>query len=195
MRGVGYMKFGFDIDDTLINLREHAFHIYNKKLKMNLDLAVFQNIKRVEIHEPFGMSEQEGSNMWNHSLDEIYYTDCPPFPYAITMIQKLHQAGHEIYYITSRPSQHREGTIHWMKDRGFTIEDEKFYCGMKDNEKVDIIKNLDLDYYADDKPTVLETLSDLPITLLLKDQPYNQEVQNLQRIYNWSDFYDEYITK
>ncbi len=26
------MKFGFDIDDTLINLREHAFHIYNKKL-------------------------------------------------------------------------------------------------------------------------------------------------------------------
>ena len=24
------MKFGFDIDDTLIQLREHAFHIYNQ---------------------------------------------------------------------------------------------------------------------------------------------------------------------
>ncbi len=26
------MRFGFDIDDTLINLREHAFQLYNKKL-------------------------------------------------------------------------------------------------------------------------------------------------------------------
>jgi hypothetical protein len=26
------MRFGFDMDDNLINLREHTFHIYNKKI-------------------------------------------------------------------------------------------------------------------------------------------------------------------
>lgn len=53
------MRFGFDIDDTLINLREHAFHIYNKKLSQKLDSSVFQSIKRVEIHEPFGLTDEE----------------------------------------------------------------------------------------------------------------------------------------
>ena len=35
------MKFGFDIDDTFINLREHAFHIYNKKLNKLFLLMFF----------------------------------------------------------------------------------------------------------------------------------------------------------
>ena len=35
------MRFGFDIDDTLINLREHAFNIYNKKLNQNVPIDIF----------------------------------------------------------------------------------------------------------------------------------------------------------
>lgn len=190
-----FMKFGFDIDDTLINLREHAFHIYNQKLNKNLDLSVFRNIKRVEIHEPFGLSEQEGNQMWKDTLEEIYYTDCPPFPHAIETVRKLYDNGHKIYYITSRPKEHEEGTKKWMKERGFPILDEHFYCGMRDNEKVHIIKQLELDFYADDKPTVLETLYQESTTLLLKDQPYNQDIKNLIRVYDWSDFYNEYIIK
>ena len=33
------MKLGFDIDDTLINLREHAFHIYKRRLKKEVDIS------------------------------------------------------------------------------------------------------------------------------------------------------------
>ena len=77
------MKFGFDIDDTLINLREYAFNLYNKKLEKNVGLDVFQELKRVEIHEAFGLTDEQGSDMWNSSLEEIYYTSCPPFPDAI----------------------------------------------------------------------------------------------------------------
>ena len=40
------MKFGFDVDDTLINLREHAFHLYNKKLKKNIPIETFRELKR-----------------------------------------------------------------------------------------------------------------------------------------------------
>ena len=35
------MKFGFDIDDTLIDLRRHAFHIYNKKLIATFIIVAF----------------------------------------------------------------------------------------------------------------------------------------------------------
>ncbi|MEH7306554.1 hypothetical protein V7137_15800, partial [Neobacillus drentensis] len=77
------MRFGFDIDDTLINLREHAFNIYNRRLNQSIPIEIFHNLKRVEIHEPFGLTEEQGKKMWNNSLEEIYYTSCPAFPSAV----------------------------------------------------------------------------------------------------------------
>ncbi|RKQ27865.1 5' nucleotidase, NT5C type [Oceanobacillus halophilus] len=182
------MRFGFDIDDTLINLREHAFHVYNKKLNTNLDLTVFNNINRVEIHEPFGLSDEEGNEMWKNTLEEIYFTDCPPFPGAVKAIQKLHNDGHDIYYITARPKEHGEATRDWVKNQGFPVENDQFFYGMKDDEKVHIIQDLKLDYYVDDKPAILDTLKNEKTKLLMKDQPYNQHVKGFTRMIDWNDF-------
>ncbi|WP_085993589.1 5' nucleotidase, NT5C type [Oceanobacillus senegalensis] len=183
------MKIGFDIDDTLINLREHAFHIYNKKLNKNLDLSIFRNIKRVEIHEPFGLNDEEGNKMWKSSLEEIYYSDCPPFNGAVETLNKLDKEGHEIFYITARPKEHGKRSMDWLKKQGFPVQEERFYYGMQDDEKVHIIQDLDLDYYIDDKPAILETLKNGRTTLLIKDQPYNKDKCDITRIMDWNDFY------
>ncbi|RLL41296.1 hypothetical protein D8M04_17380 [Oceanobacillus piezotolerans] len=182
------MRFGFDIDDTLINLREHAFHIYNKKLNKQVSLEQFKLIDRVEIHEPFGLTDKEGNDMWNRSLEEIYFTNCPPYPDAVETLQELAKADHEIYYITARPKEHGERTKKWMKNLGFPIDDARFYYGMKDNEKIHTIKTLHLDFYIDDKPAVLQTLEQEPITLFMMDQPYNQSITHHHRLTNWKDF-------
>ncbi|SET03035.1 hypothetical protein SAMN05216389_104232 [Oceanobacillus limi] len=181
------MKFGFDIDDTLINLREHAFNLYKTKLGKELSHEDFLAIDRVEIHEPFGLSDDEGKEMWNRSLEEIYFTDCPAFPGAIETLNNLEKQGHEIFYITARPKEHGERTKQWMRDQGFPIHEDRFYYGMKDDEKIHIIKDLDLDYYVDDKPGVLETLLDTSVKLFIKDQSYNRKIE-IPRITNWLDF-------
>src|SRR5690625_1745074 len=180
------MKFGFDIDDTLINLREHAFHIYKNKLNKQVPLDIFRGLDRVEIHEPFGLTDAEGKDMWESSLEEIYYTNCPAFPGAVETLQKLDKDGHQIYYITARPHEHGERTKKWMKDRGFPIRGDRFYYGMKDEEKIHIIKELKLDYYVDDKPAVLETLADEQVHILVKDQSYNRDLK-ADRIIEWTD--------
>ncbi|MEQ6354923.1 hypothetical protein ABNX05_09885 [Lysinibacillus sp. M3] len=181
------MKFGFDIDDTLIDLRAHAFRLYNKKLSKNVALETFQALKRVEIHEPFGLTDAEGSAMWNNSLEEIYFTDCPSFGGALETLQALAQQGHDIYYITSRPKQYCEQTRAWMEAQGFPITEGHFFCGMQDIEKVAIIKELALDVYVDDKPAVLETLQDVKTKVILKNQSYNQHVE-LPRLKHWQVF-------
>ncbi|MEC5425496.1 HAD family acid phosphatase [Virgibacillus sp. C22-A2] len=181
------MKFGFDIDDTLINLREHAFSLYKQKLNKDLSLDVFHAIKKVEIHEPFGLTEDQGKEMWNSSLEEIYFTTCPPFTGAVETLQELYNQGHEIYYITARPKEHGERTKDWMKQQGFPIQDERFFYGMKDDEKINIIQQLKLDYYVDDKPAVLNTLTGEPVKLIVKDQSYNQDL-DMDRIVTWTDF-------
>lgn len=180
------MKFGFDIDDTLINLREHAFNIYNKNLKQNIPIDVFHKLNRVEIHEPFGLSEEQGKEMWNTSLEEIYYTSCPPFPNAVETLQQLDKQGHEIYYITARPKAHGERTKEWFKQQGFPVHDDRFYYGMQDDEKVQIIKKIKLDYYFDDKPEVLNTLINETSKVFVKDQSYNRHL-DIPRIVNWTE--------
>ncbi|GAQ16470.1 nucleotidase [Oceanobacillus picturae] len=182
------MKFGFDIDDTLINLRAHAFHIYNKKLGKQIPLEAFHALKQVEIHEPFGLNDKEGKAMWEQSLESIYYTDCPAFPGAVEVLNELKGKGHTIYYITARPMVHGERTKAWMKEKGFPVEDDAFFYGMNDHEKINIIQNLELDYYVDDKPAVLSTLQEEPTTLVIKDQSYNREFTQAIRLYEWKEF-------
>ncbi|HWJ76609.1 MAG TPA: HAD family acid phosphatase [Niallia sp.] len=180
------MRFGFDIDDTLINLREFAFHLYNKKLSKNIDLSVFKQLTTVEIHEPFGLTKEEGKNLWNTCRSEIYFSDCPSYPLAVEVLNELVQKGHEVYYITARNKEFSEQTEKWMKKAGFPVEKNHFFCGMKDHEKINIIKNLSLDYYFDDKPAVLNTLLETNITLYVRDQSYNRNWKG-KRLTNWSE--------
>ena len=178
------MRFGFDVDDTLINLREYAFHYYQEQLDKRVDIDIFHALNRVEIHEAFGLSDEEGKNMWNRSLDFLYFTDCPLYPGALELLKQLESAGHEIFYITSRPPEHMENTFSWLVDQGFPVERENFFCGMKDSEKAGIIKNLQLDYYFDDKPAVLDTLTNEPVRVVVKDQSYNRHL-DLPRVKSW----------
>lgn len=183
------MKFGFDIDDTLINLREHAFHIYNKKLNQNVSIDSFHALDKVEIHEPFGMTDEEGKEMWISSLEEIYFTSCPSFPNAVEALQRLEEEGHKIYYITARPREYGKRTMEWMIKNGFPVQEDRFFYGMKDEEKVHIIRKLQLDYYFDDKPAVIETLTDSGLKLFVKDQSYNRHL-TIPRITSWSELFD-----
>ncbi|MFJ7676541.1 5' nucleotidase, NT5C type [Peribacillus sp. NPDC046944] len=181
------MRFGFDIDDTLINLREYAFQLYNEKLNKNVELTKFKALKTLEIHELFEMSKEEGGKMWNSLAEEIYYSSCPAFEGAVEALQALENEGHEIFYITARKAEHGERTKQWMIENGFPVKDDHFYCGMKDHEKIETIKKLELDYYFDDKPAVLETLVGIQTKVYAIDNSYNREIESIPRLTNWSE--------
>lgn len=183
------MKIGFDIDDTLIDLRRHAFHLYNKKLNSTVEESVFEQIQTVEIHEAFGLTSEQGSQMWKDCMQEIYFTDCPSFEHANEVVNALAAEGHEIYYITSRSKAHCQQTRDWLKVQGFPVVDERFYCGMQDHEKIDIIQKLNLDIYVDDKPAVLNTLANSNTKVIVKDQSYNQQLSYC-RLKKWNEFHE-----
>lgn len=182
------MKFGFDIDDTLIDLRGYAFQLYQEKLGREVARELFDQLNRVEIHELFDLTDEEGSKMWNSSLAELYYAKCPVYPGALEILQQLDKEGHEIFYITARDAVHGEETKNWLKSQGFPVKDSQFYCGMKDHEKFEIIKKLELDYYFDDKPAVIDTLSSDSLNVIIRDQSYNRHVEGL-RLADWSEFH------
>lgn len=181
------MRFGFDVDDTLINLREYAFQLYNKKLNRNVGLDVFQSINTLEIHDAFGLDAKTGGELWNSLKDEIYFSDCQIFEEAVETLQELDREGHDVFYITSRMPEHCKRTKNWLVERGFPVREGHFFCGMKDEEKINIIHQLKLDYYVDDKPAVLETLLNIPTKVIAFDSSYNQTTP-VPRLKHWSEF-------
>ncbi len=179
------MRFGFDIDDTLLNLRENAFRTYNAKLNRQVDIEVFHALTCIPIHEAFGLTADEGREMWNTHRDEIYYS-APPFADAVEVLQELERRGHEVYYVTARKAEYCERTKKALIKAGFPVAEERFYCGMDDLDKVHIIRELELDYYFDDKPKVLETLSGLKAVTYVKDNAYNRHM-DMPRIVGWQE--------
>ncbi len=182
------MKLGFDIDDTLLNLREHAFRIYNAKLNRQIGIEVFHALTTISVHDAFGLTAEEGRGLWNSHRDEIYYS-APPFPDAVEVLQELARLGHEVYYVTARAAEHCERTKAALEAAGFPVEDGRFYCGMGDLEKIDVIRMLRLDYYFDDKPAVIDTLTELELRLYTKDSGYNRHL-TVPRIVNWRELLD-----
>lgn len=181
------MRFGFDIDDTLIQLRQHAFDLYNKELGQNFGQDVFEAIERVEIHEPFGLTDEEGSAMWQRMNEQVYFTNCSQYDDAKEMLWQLYNEGHDVFYVTARPIDSCLRTREWMITNGFPVDSDKFYCGMADHEKLAIIAELDLDVYVDDKPKILHSLQELRTKAVLRDQPYNRN-EPFERITHWSEF-------
>lgn len=179
------MKLGFDIDDTLLNLREHAFHIYNRELTKQIRVEEFHALTTIPIHGIFGLTLEEGKELWSRHREEIFYT-ATPFPEAIEVLQELANQGHEIYYVTARSPEHCEKTKNSIQELGFPVQDNRFYCGMGDTEKVHVIRRLGLDYYFDDKPAVLDTLNELEIRVYTKDNGYNKHL-DVPRIVNWRE--------
>ncbi|MFC4307070.1 5' nucleotidase, NT5C type [Cohnella boryungensis] len=179
------MKLGFDIDDTLLNLREQAFRIYNAKLNRQVDIEAFHALTCISVHEPFGLTSEEGRAMWDRHRDEIYDT-AAPFANAVEVLRELDRRGHEVYYITARTAQYCERTRRSIAEIGFPVREGRFFCGMGDLEKVHIIKKLGLDYYFDDKPKVLDTLGELELAVYVKDNSYNREL-NMPRIVDWNE--------
>ncbi|HHT7228618.1 TPA: 5' nucleotidase, NT5C type, partial [Bacillus cereus] len=66
----------------------------------------------------------------------------------------------------------------------FPVHKERFFCGMKDAEKINFIQEIKLDYFFDDKPDVLETLIGKPINVYAKSTSYNQNL-NIPYITSW----------
>ena len=79
--------------------------------------------------------------------------------------------------------------MEWLKKNGFPVSGDHFYCGMEDEEKVHIIERIGLDFYFDDKPAVLNTLSNLQLKVYAKDNSYNKHL-DIPRITSWHELRD-----
>lgn len=128
------------------------------------------------------------------------YEDCP------VVLERLAQAGHEIYFITARNERRRYVTETWLREKGIFDHAKAVHLkphgeftpdyprGRYDPEssaryKLRLAQELRLDAFCEDDVLISRTLAEAGIRVFLIDQPWNHEVAhpNVTRVKGWTE--------
>lgn len=122
---------------------------------------------------------------------EQIHRDCVPRPYAKEVIKELSKQ-HNIYFVTARPEKYREVSQQWLDDNGFV--GELFMVGGHD--KVGQAKELNCDYFIEDRYRNAVKLAQADINVFLIDTNYNRYplIDNMKRVNDWMDIKREFNT-
>lgn len=91
------------------------------------------------------------------------------------LLEKLHQEGHVVVFITSRPTTEvQRQTAVWLTGNGMLYPSVLLAKGPK--EKALLCQGLQLDVMIDDKPANVEACRAAGTRTFLRRQPYNREM-------------------
>lgn len=123
-------------------------------------------------------------------LDEIFaegalYGDAPAACGAVTGVERLRAAGHEIVGITARPPELAGVTTAWLAARGLSL-DAVHHTAV--GTKAAVAAALGVEAAVEDNPVEAELLAEVCRSYLL-DHPYNRDVvvRGAIRISSWDD--------
>ncbi|MBB6214086.1 hypothetical protein HNQ80_000155 [Anaerosolibacter carboniphilus] len=101
--------------------------------------------------------------------------------------EMIRDPQYEFYAITARPQTPGKSVLlqcyQWLEQhigKGISVVPRR--------DKVKTCKGLDIDYAIDDSPVFVKELMEGEVNVYLRDQPYNQEVEGVPRMYSLKTF-------
>ena len=178
------MKIGIDIDDTLTSFSDIYYSELQKWLLKKGIIKYGDNILSKDVKD----ISFDFKMFWNECmLDIALNIDCKNG--ASEIINKLLSEGHEVYIITARSNNffnnYIENTIEWLKKRNINYTDSYF----NSNDKIDVMKFLQLDVMIDDNKQVMDNVLDLNIRGIIMNTMFNYDYNKCDRAYTWYDVY------
>jgi len=182
------MRIGIDIDDTitkswefLIPYFSELYNIPQEQLKKSL--PYYRSVENIVSKEEYFQNIRELSNK--------LMMDVPLKPDALEYLNKLHENGHELIYITARGIEYDNPyriTKNYLKK--MHVPYDKIIASAHD--KATKCKEERIDLFIDDSVYHCEEVSKAGFKTLLFENSYNVENKKLQKISSWKEVY-EYV--
>ncbi len=191
------MNIGVDIDNVISNFNEELLEEF---IKHNKELGYSDEINKDADYITRGMfnwTKEEVDSFYCNNIERIA-NKLKVIDEAKQYIDKLKKDGHSIYIISSRDdgeyTNPYDMTKNWLDNNEIYYDRLILTGAYKINKHVKTEKCLenDIDIMIDDSITVCKDCIDNGITTLIMDTPYNRQVNNITRVYNWKEIY-EYI--
>jgi len=128
------------------------------------------------------------------------YRDCP------AVLERLVQAGHELYFVTARAERRRYVTETWLREKGLLDYAKAVHLKPMADSRPDyprgrydaagsavykrrLAKELTLDAFCEDDVVISRALASSGVQVFLFDHPWNREVsgERITRVMGWAD--------
>jgi uncharacterized HAD superfamily protein len=102
--------------------------------------------------------------------DAEYVAKAVPYPGAVEVVTRWHEAGHWIHITSHRSTVAHEATARWLDDHGIPYDD--LYCSF---DKISRCVELEIDLLVDDSPVNIARAVDQGIAVATLRHPWNRE--------------------
>ncbi len=162
------MNIGYDLDGVVLKLGE----CINKYILDKYNHVI--DVTKVEDYDDFITLIEGCKKGAVHDFSEGdmgHVQRVRPYEHAVDVINKRFSEGHKIYFITARYQE--APTLESLKNLGIMYTDIYFAHA---DDKYKVIKDLNLDFYIDDRLETLISIYERNIRLVfvIRDQPWNR---------------------
>ena len=188
------LNLGFDLDEVVVNItgviEDHMLEKYN----IYWPAEYFKEYGLIDgtYHKDEKINKTIQADLWTVANSPDFQLEAEPFNGAKEALSLLKEAGHKIFFITSRPKINKPTTLRWLEKHDIPF-DELNVIG-HDEEKGVYGHKLNLDMFVDDLEKHLISMLDHKKTwskgLLLFDRPWNTKDVRFNRVGGWKEIID-----
>jgi uncharacterized HAD superfamily protein len=182
MQKIHPVEIGFDIDGVVADTGGAFLNIARREYGIN-SLSL-EDITRFEVEVCLDIELQIIDEIFKRLLDEPLDSGLQPMDDAMAVLHKFAEQA-PLTFVTARPDE--EPIDLWLQH----FLEPRVYKNMRlvamgeHDNKASYIKNLDLQYFVDDRLQTCLSLVDEGITPLVFNQPWNRHEHGLQTVENW----------
>ena len=197
------MRIGIDLDDVVAECAVPYLRAFAERFRLELpdeDLG-WQTLSRIE-----DVSGEEKDRFRIALYDGRFFSELEPYADCPAVVERMAQAGHELFFITARAERRRVVTETWLREQGLIqhakavhlkphgdfdpgVPPGRYDATSSANYKVRLAKELELDAFCEDDVLIARSLATVGIKVWLFDHPWNRELrhENITRVATWSE--------
>ena len=184
------MRIGIDMDDTITDTWNYMLEDVSKEF--NIELSMLKEKKNAYaklLTDDFGISLDE----YYQKMRPVYQRHVLNLPLqkeADKYINKLHDEGNEIYFITARETLFYNDPYGLSKEylTKNNIYFDKLITDAKNKEKT--CEEYNIDILIDDRYTTIEKVINNGKKAIIFDTNWNRDYNKSPRAHNWQEVYN-----
>lgn len=197
------MKIGIDLDDVVAECAIPYLRKFAEEFRVQLpdeETLGWQTLEKLDVPQP----DKERFRI--RTYDGSFFAELEPYEDCPVVLEKLVDAGHDLYFITARAEKRRVITETWLREKGLLdharsvhlrppheVDDDvprgRYDATASARYKVRLAQELELDRFCEDDRLISIRLAEAGIHVWLFDHPWNRDVAhpNVERVSGWSD--------
>lgn len=183
--------YGIDLDGVCFDFAGAFLSWLNGALDMSMEREEITSYYWYESSDD--ISKEDFFREFDKFGDEGHgYRHLELLPGAAEGLKKIHEAGHNIYYITNRPEYARNDTILALEEHGFPQRENLYFAK---GAKAPLIREFNVDIFIDDSPrTIGELTANTDAKIYCRNYKFNEhldehlDTNSFTRVNNWEEF-------